>query len=95
MVVNASTSQGMDGCAGYRHFTLPNDYLTFLFAIHSPESQINFFEIPIPRPLNVHIELIANLVGSVFAEGQIKPYDHFYTDNTEGVSCLQTSGLDF
>ena len=98
--VDASTSWGIGGCAGYNYFMIKNSDLYKIFALYHQETQKDLMDIPLPRLPIAYIELIAALVGiSVFSKYQPNKLITLYTDNTDVVAWLRKgrcfAGLGF
>ena len=88
---DASTSEGIGGCAERNYFMVPNRRLTALFALYHSGIHRDFMGIPKSRlPIAYIIELIAVLVGfSVFAENYSNKLVTLYSHNTDVESWLQ------
>ena len=98
--VDASTSWGIGGCAGYRYFMVENENLWQIFALYQKCTHKNLMDIPLPRLPIAYIELIAALAGiSVFSKYQQNKLIVLFTDNTDVVSWLRkgrcSAGLGF
>ena len=98
--VDASTSWGIGGCAGYFYFMIENEQLRQIFAFYREGTQKELMDIPLQRLPIAYIELIAALVGiSVFSKFQPNKLINLYTDNTDVVAWLRkgrcSAGLGF
>ena len=98
--VDASTSYGIGGCAGYSYFLVKNEELNEIFKLYHEDTQKELMDIPLKRLPIAYIELIAALVGvSVFSEFHPNKLINLYTDNTDVVAWLRkgrcSAGLGF
>ena len=98
--VDASTSYGIGGCAGYSYFLVKNEELNEIFKLYHEDTQKELMNIPLKRLPIAYIELIAALVGiSVFSGFHPNKLINLYTDNTDVVAWLRkgrcSAGLGF